>query len=358
MSERVISVTGENGYDIVIGRSLLDQVVAKVSNKSTKVVVIHQIALQTSAEVLREALAAAGFEAVLAGVPDGEDAKRIEVASWIWGLLGQADFTRTDTVIGFGGGAATDLAGFVAATWLRGVPLIQVPTTLLGMVDASIGGKTGINTTEGKNLVGSFYAPIAVFCDVNTLETLPRNELLAGFGEVVKYGFIADESILAAIEADVESATDVNSEAFLEIVAKCVAIKARVVSEDFKEAGLREILNYGHTMGHAIELAERYTWRHGAAISVGMMFVAELARLNGRLSDAVVDRHRSILQSLGLPVTYRADKFDQLLGAMQRDKKSRAGTLRFVVLDGIGKPTIMAAPTQEMLHAAYQEIVA
>jgi len=358
MSERVISVTGENGYDIVIGRSLLDQVVAKVSNKSTKVVVIHQIALQTSAEVLREALTAAGFEAVLAGVPDGEDAKRIEVASWIWGLLGQADFTRTDTVIGFGGGAATDLAGFVAATWLRGVPLIQVPTTLLGMVDASIGGKTGINTTEGKNLVGSFYAPIAVFCDVNTLETLPRNELLAGFGEVVKYGFIADESILAAIEADVESATDVNSEAFLEIVAKCVAIKARVVSEDFKEAGLREILNYGHTMGHAIELAERYTWRHGAAISVGMMFVAELARLNGRLSDAVVDRHRSILQSLGLPVTYRADKFDQLLGAMQRDKKSRAGTLRFVVLDGIGKPTIMAAPTQEMLHAAYQEIVA
>jgi len=358
MSERVISVTGENGYDIVIGRSLLDQVVAKVSNKSTKVVVIHQIALQTSAEVLREALAAAGFEAVLAGVPDGEDAKRIEVASWIWGLLGQADFTRTDTVIGFGGGAATDLAGFVAATWLRGVPLIQVPTTLLGMVDASIGGKTGINTTEGKNLVGSFYAPIAVFCDVNTLATLPRNELLAGFGEVVKYGFIADESILAAIEADVESATDVNSEAFLEIVAKCVAIKARVVSEDFKEAGLREILNYGHTLGHAIELAERYTWRHGAAISVGMMFVAELARLNGRLSDAVVDRHRSILQSLGLPVTYRADKFEQLLGAMQRDKKSRAGTLRFVVLDGIGKPTIMAAPTQEMLHAAYQEIVA
>ncbi|MEY4349900.1 MAG: hypothetical protein RL719_1197 [Actinomycetota bacterium] len=358
MTERVISVTGENGYDIVIGRSLLDQVVAKVSSKSTKVVVVHQIALQTSAEVLRESLAEAGFEAVLAGVPDGEDAKRIEVASWIWGLLGQADFTRTDTVIGFGGGAATDLAGFVAATWLRGVPLIQVPTTLLGMVDASIGGKTGINTTEGKNLVGSFYAPSAVFCDINTLATLPRNELLAGFGEVVKYGFIADESILETIEADLDAATDVSSDTFLEIVAKCVAIKARVVSEDFKEAGLREILNYGHTLGHAIELAERYTWRHGAAISVGMMFVAELARLNGRLSDAVVDRHRSVLQSLGLPVTYRADKFDQLLGAMQRDKKSRAGTLRFVVLDGIGKPTIMSAPTNEMLHAAYQEIVA
>jgi 3-dehydroquinate synthase len=358
MSERIIRVTGDSGYDIVIGRSLLDQVVTSISSKSTKVVVVHQIALQTSAEVLREALAAAGFEAVLAGVPDGEDAKRIEVASWIWGLLGQADFTRTDTVIGFGGGAATDLAGFVAATWLRGVPLIQVPTTLLGMVDASIGGKTGINTTEGKNLVGAFYAPSAVFCDVNTLATLPRNELLAGFGEVVKYGFIADESILESLESDLDSATNVESELFLELIAKCVAIKARVVSDDFKEGGLREILNYGHTLGHALELAERYTWRHGAAISVGMMFVAELARLNGKLSEAVVDRHRTILQSLGLPVTYKADKFDQLLGAMQRDKKSRAGNLRFVVLDDIAKPTIMTAPTTEMLHAAYQEIVA
>ena len=358
MTERLISVTGENGYDIVIGRSLLEQVVAAVSTKSTKVVVVHQIALQASAEVLREALSEAGFEAVLAGVPDGEDAKRIEVASWIWGLLGQSDFTRTDTVIGFGGGAATDLAGFVAATWLRGVPLIQVPTTLLGMVDASVGGKTGINTTEGKNLVGAFYAPVAVFCDLNTLATLPRNELLAGFGEVVKYGFIADESILESIEHNIELATDVNSDEFLEIVAKCVAIKARVVSEDFKEAGLREILNYGHTLGHAIELNERYTWRHGAAISVGMMFVAELARLNGRLSDAVVDRHKAILQSLGLPITYRADKFEQLIGYMHRDKKARAGALRFVVLDDIGKPTIMTAPTQEMLHAAYQEIVA
>ncbi len=358
MSEISIEVAGDQKYRVVIGRSLLDQVVAAVSDNSTKVVVVHQIALQASAELLRESLAAAGFDAVLAGVPDGEDAKRIEVASWIWGLLGQADFTRTDTVIGFGGGAATDLAGFVAATWLRGVPLIQVPTTLLGMVDASIGGKTGINTTEGKNLVGSFYAPSAVFCDINTLATLPRNELLAGFGEVVKYGFIADESILELIESDIDEATNVGSQIFLEIVAKCVAIKARVVAEDFKESGLREILNYGHTLGHAIELAERYTWRHGAAISVGMMFVAELARLNGRLSDAVVDRHRSILQSLGLPVTYKAEKFDQLLGAMQRDKKSRAGTLRFVVLDDIAKPTIMTAPTQEMLHAAFQEIVA
>jgi 3-dehydroquinate synthase len=272
--------------------------------------------------------------------------------------MGKADFTRTDAVIGFGGGSTTDLAGFVAATWLRGVKLIQIPTTLLGMVDAAIGGKTGINTSEGKNLVGVFHAPSKVIIDLDTLQSLARNEVLAGFGEVVKYGFIADARILELIEQDVDVATDPTSSAFQEIIERSVAIKARVVSEDFKEAGLREILNYGHTLGHAIEHAERYKWRHGAAISIGMVFVAELARLAGRLSDSVVDRHRSVLNLLGLPTTYSADKWNQLVETMQRDKKSRSGTLRFVVLDDLAKPTIMTAPTPEMLHAAFQEIVA
>ncbi|MEY4078666.1 MAG: hypothetical protein RIS80_435 [Actinomycetota bacterium] len=353
----IIRVEGVDSYDIHVGRALLETVVAVVPEKVQKVLVVHQTALSASAEVLADALKAGGFEVIQASIPDGEEAKRVEVAAWCWGLMGQADFTRTDAVVGFGGGAATDLAGFVAATWLRGVALVQVPTTLLGMVDAAIGGKTGINTAEGKNLVGAFYAPSAVVCDLDTLETLPRNELLAGFGEVVKYGFIQDERILDLLETQLEAATDVHSEVFREIVERCIAIKARVVSSDFKEAGLREILNYGHTLGHAVELAERYAWRHGAAVSVGMMFVAELARLAGRLPESVVDRHRNILESLGLPTTYRGDKWDQLLGAMQRDKKSRAGTLRFVVLDDVGKPTIMTAPTPEMLFAAYQEIV-
>lgn len=355
-NSKVIHVTGADSYEISIGRALLGDVVASVGTNAAKVLIVHQTALQASADLLSEALRAAGYEPVQAGVPDGEDAKRVEVAAWCWGLMGQADFTRTDVVIGFGGGAATDLAGFVAATWLRGVGLIQVPTTLLGMVDASVGGKTGINTAEGKNLVGAFYAPKAVFCDLDTLATLPRNELLAGFGEVVKYGFIADAEILKILETNLEEATDVNSDGFFEIVERCIAIKARVVSEDFKETGLREILNYGHTLGHALELTERYAWRHGAAISVGMMFVAELARLAGRLSEENVDRQRKILQSLGLPTKYRADKWQQLLGAMQRDKKSRAGTLRFVVLDDVEKPTIMTAPATELLFAAYQEI--
>ena len=357
MSEiKRITITGENGYDVVIGRALLDEVSAAVGKLAKKVLVVHPIGLANSAELLREKLVADGYEALLAGVPDSEEAKRVEVAAFCWGIMGQTDFTRTDAVIGFGGGSTTDLAGFVAATWLRGVRLIQVPTTLLGMVDASVGGKTGINTTEGKNLVGVFHAPAAVIIDLDTLISLPRNELLAGFAEVVKYGFIADERILEIIEADVAAATNPESQVFSELIERSVAIKARVVSEDFKESGLREILNYGHTLGHAIELAERYKWRHGAAISIGMVFVAELARLAGRLSDEVVDRHRSILQSLGLPITYRDDKWPQLLAAMQRDKKSRAGQLRFVVLDAIGKPTIMNAPATELLHASFQEI--
>jgi 3-dehydroquinate synthase len=352
-----IKVSGVDPYEIVIGRALLGEVAKGLGDKVKKVLVVHPVALTASAELLRETLVEAGFEALLAGVPDSEDAKRVEVAAFCWGIMGKSDFTRSDAVVGFGGGSTTDLAGFVAATWLRGVKLIQVPTTLLGMVDAAIGGKTGINTSEGKNLVGAFHAPAKVIIDLDTLQSLARNEILAGFGEVVKYGFIADPVILDLIEKDVTSATDPNSPVFQDIVQRCVAIKARVVGEDFKEAGLREILNYGHTLGHAIEHAERYKWRHGAAISIGMVFVAELARLGGRLGDAAVDRHRSVLGLLGLPTTYSADKWNQLVETMQRDKKSRSGNLRFVVLDDIAKPTIMSAPTPEMLFAAFQEIV-
>lgn len=355
-SSKIITVKGQDPYDVVIGRGLLGEVATGLGADVRKVLVVHPVALTTSAEALRESLLGAGYETILAGVPDSEDAKRVEVAAFCWGIMGQADFTRSDAVIGFGGGSTTDLAGFVSATWLRGVKLIQVPTTLLGMVDAAIGGKTGINTAEGKNLVGAFHAPAKVVVDLDTLLTLAKNEILAGFGEVVKYGFIADPRILELIEEDVAKATDPASEVFQEIIERSIAIKARVVGEDFKESGLREILNYGHTLGHAIEHAERYKWRHGAAISIGMVFVAELARLAGRLSDQVVDRHISILKLLGLPVSYPAGKWNQLVETMQRDKKSRAGILRFVVLDDIAKPTIMAAPTPEMLHAAFQEI--
>lgn len=351
-----VQVGGDSPYEVVIGRSLLNHVASCLSEKTKKVLIVHPVALSQSAEALREELISSGFEAILAGVPDTEEAKRVEVAAFCWQVLGQADFTRTDAIIGFGGGSTTDLAGFVAATWLRGVDVVHIPTTVLAMVDAAVGGKTAINTAEGKNLVGVFHSPRAVLVDLDTLATLPRNEVLAGFAEIAKCGFIADARILEIIEDDIAAATNTESSEFFELVERSIAIKAKVVSADFKESGLREILNYGHTLGHAIEHNERYQWRHGAAIAVGMMFVAELARLAGRLDDAAVERHRSIFKLIGLPTTYPAREFEKLLAAMQRDKKTRSGVLRFVVLDGIAKPTIMQAPTTEMLHAAYQEI--
>ena len=350
-----ITVGAEAPYPVVIGRNLLESVPSFLAG-AKKVLVVHPVGLAVSAEELRDFLIAEGFEVLLAGVPDNEEAKRIEVAAFCWGILGKSEFSRTDMVIGFGGGTITDLAGFVAATWLRGVGIVQIPTTLLAMVDAAVGGKTGVNTSEGKNLVGVFHSPSAVVVDLETLATLPKNEVLAGFAEVVKCGFISDTEILTIIESDFEKAVDPSSDAFVELVRRSIQVKADVVATDFKESGLREILNYGHTLGHAIELAERYKWRHGAAISIGMIFVAELAHLNGRLSIEAVQRHRDLFTKLGLPTSYPADKWPQLLANMQVDKKSRGGNLRFVVLDDVGKPTIMHAPTEEILYAAYQEI--
>ena len=270
--------------------------------------------------------------------------------------MGQNDFTRSDAIVAVGGGAVTDVAGFVAATWLRGVRVVHLPTSLLGMVDASVGGKTGINTAEGKNLVGAFHPPAGVLVDLDTLDTLPPNELISGMAEVIKCGFIADPVILDLIEANPEAVKDPKSPVLRELIERAIAVKATVVSEDLKDVGRREFLNYGHTLGHAIELTERYSWRHGAAVSVGMMFAAELGRSVGRLSDAEADRHRSILDLLGLPLSYRRDRWQALLDAMRRDKKSRGDLLRFVVLDGIGRPGILDVPDTSLLFAAYQEI--
>jgi 3-dehydroquinate synthase len=350
-----IVVEGRNPYTVTVGAGIRSALQPLLGTGVARVLIVHPPTLAVAAAELRESLADQ-YQVLLAEIPDAEAAKRVEVAAFCWQIMGQADFTRSDAVIGFGGGAVTDLAGFVAATWLRGVQLIQVPTTLLGLVDAAIGGKTGINTAEGKNLVGSFYAPSAVVVDLETITSLPRNEILAGFGEVVKYGFIAEPEILDIIESNVDTATDPGSAEFRRLVELSIGIKARVVGEDFTEQGLREILNYGHTLGHAIEHAERYQWRHGAAVSVGMMYAAELARLSGRLSDSVVDRHRSILTSLTLPTTYPVGRWQTLLATMQRDKKTRGSMLRFIVLDDIARPTVLAAPEPTLLFAAYQEI--
>jgi 3-dehydroquinate synthase len=353
-----IDVSGGGEYSVFVGRDLLSNGATLIRDNlvgASKVLIVHPPTLAKAAGELREQLRDA-FDVLLAEVPDAESGKRVEVAAFCWQVMGQADFTRTDAVIGFGGGAVTDLAGFVAATMLRGIRFVNVPTSVLGMVDASIGGKTGINTAEGKNLVGVFYAPVAVVCDLATLDTLPVNEKLAGFAEVVKCGFIADSEILDIIEADVDRATDTHSLEFRQLIEKAIAIKARVVSEDFTEQGQREILNYGHTLGHAIEHAERYQWRHGAAISVGMMFAAELSALTSSLPVEVVDRQRRVLTLLGLPTTYSASRWDTLLAAMRRDKKARGNMLRFITLSDIGKPVTVNVPDTSVLFAAYQEL--
>ena len=356
MNYEVIRADGSPGYDIYFGRGLLGQVSEALGSAVKKVLIVYPEALEASAAVIAETLRGASREVWLFPVADGESAKTDQWLGAAWSYLGQAEFSRSDAVIGLGGGATTDLAGFIAATWLRGIAVVHIPTTLLAMVDAAIGGKTGINTLEGKNLVGAFHEPKAVIVDLDSLESLPKIELISGFGEIVKYGFISDPRILEIIEENVDDARDTKSERFAELVKRSIAIKTQVVASDFKESSRREILNYGHTLGHSIELVEHYKWKHGHAVSVGLVFAAELGRLSGRLDDATADRHRSVLDLLQLPTSYPSDRWEPLFTGMQVDKKSRGGILRFVVLDGLGKPGILEAPTEDLLFAAYQEI--
>ncbi|GAA3322175.1 MULTISPECIES: 3-dehydroquinate synthase [Paeniglutamicibacter] len=354
-----IQVTGSapaENYEVIVGNGLLGRLPGLLGERVKKVLIIHPRALRATGDIVKDELEAAGYGAMSAEIPDAEEGKHIEVASFCWQVLGKNDFTRSDAIVAVGGGAVTDLAGFVAATWLRGTKVIHIPTSLLGMVDAAVGGKTGINTAEGKNLVGAFHPPAGVLVDLDTLSTLPKNELVTGLAEVVKCGFIADERILELIEEDPADATDATSPRLRELIERAIAVKAKVVSNDLRESGEREYLNYGHTLAHAIELAERYSMRHGAAVSIGMAFAAELGRSVGRTSDAVADRHLSILRTLGLPTTYRGDRWQTLLDGMRRDKKTRGDLLRFVVLDGIGRPRMLDVPDTSLLFAAYQEI--
>ncbi len=349
---------GTDPYDVLIGRQLLGALPQLIGTQAKRVAVLHPEALAETGDVLREDLAAQGYEAVAVQVPNAEEAKTAEVAAYCWKALGQTGFTRTDVIVGVGGGATTDLAGFVAATWLRGVRWIAVPTTVLGMVDAAVGGKTGINTAEGKNLVGAFHPPAGVLCDLAALESLSRHDYVSGLAEIIKAGFIADPAILGLIEEDPEAARTPAGPHTTELLRRSIQVKADVVSGDLKEAGRREILNYGHTLAHAIEKNERYEWRHGAAVSVGMVFAAELGRIAGRLDDATADRHHAVLTSVGLPVTYRGDQWPKLLETMKVDKKSRGDLLRFIVLEGLARPGVLEGPDPAMLLAAHAEIAA
>jgi 3-dehydroquinate synthase len=295
-------------------------------------------------------------------LPEGEAAKSAAVVADCWERLGEAGFTRSDAVVTLGGGATTDVGGFVAATWLRGVRVVHLPTSLLGMVDAAVGGKTGIDTGAGKNLVGSFHEPAAVLCDLDFLATLPRAELVSGLGEVIKCGFIADPAILELVEKDPDAVLDPTSDALAELVERSVRVKADVVAGDLRETGGvdghpgREVLNYGHTLAHAVEKVTGYAVRHGEAVSLGMVYVAALARLAGRLDDETASRHASVLGSVGLPTRWHDAPFDDLLAVMRVDKKARGDLLRFVVLEGLARPAVLSGPSDELLRAAYEEL--
>lgn len=356
MTEPVrIRVNAQQPYDVVVGRGLLGELVDFLRGTST-VALVHQPTITATVEAVREELSEAGVDAHRVEIPDAEDGKSLAVAGFCWEVLGKIGMDRSGVVVSFGGGAVTDVAGFVAGTWMRGVRVVHVPTTLLGMVDAAIGGKTGINTDAGKNLVGLFHEPSLVLADLATLEELPRNELVAGMAEVVKAGFIADPEILRLVEEDPQAAVDPSGDVLIELVRRAVQVKADVVSSDLKESHLREVLNYGHTLAHAIERRERYRWRHGAAVSVGLVFAAELARLAGRLDDETADRHKRVLDLLGLPTGYDPDALNQLLEGMRLDKKNRSGVLRFVVLDGLAKPGRLEGPDPSLIAAAYSAL--
>jgi 3-dehydroquinate synthase len=351
-----IPVGGERPYEVVVGAGVLGELPALVGEGARSVAVIHPGGLGEIVRPLCRVLTDAGYLVHAEQVPDGEAAKDIAVAGQVWSRLAAHRMTRSDAIVGVGGGATTDLAGFVAASWLRGVRLVLVPTTLLAVTDAAIGGKTAVNIPEGKNLVGAFHPPAGVLADLAVLESLPRAEYVSGLAEVIKAGFIADPAILELIEADPDGAVVPHGRHSRELVERAVRMKAGVVSVDLREAGRREILNYGHTLGHAIERVEGFRLRHGEAVAIGMVYAAELARLAGRLDEAAVHRHRGVLTACGLPTAYRPGAWPRLRDAMAVDKKARGARLRFVILEGIARPAILDGPSEALLRGAYERV--
>ncbi|WP_054953656.1 3-dehydroquinate synthase [Flaviflexus massiliensis] len=336
-------------YAVHVGHHL-DHRVAQAATSASSALVVHPEALTEKADRIHRELEARGIPSRSFVVPAGEEQKHHRELVRAWDTLGDMKMARDGVVIGLGGGATTDLAGFIAATWLRGVDLIQVPTSLLGMVDAAVGGKTGIDTPAGKNLVGAFHKPISVIADLDSLRTLPNEELVAGLGEVVKCGWIEDRAIL---DLDSHELLNPDSSALREAIVRSIAVKARIVTEDFKETGAREFLNYGHTLAHAIEKVENFSVRHGEAVAIGSVFAAALARAAG-VSD-LVEQHIESFASVGLPVTYKPGRRAELVDAMMNDKKVRNGKLRFILLRQQGEPFVFE-PSQAHLDAAWEAV--
>lgn len=337
-----IVVSAEHSYEVRFCRSWKSEVEAIVGERNHLFLVSGAIATALGVDAKRSDVLV---------LPDGEEQKSFTSLELALRECARRGLTRNSVIIGIGGGATTDIAGFVAATYMRGIDWIAVPTSVAGMVDAAIGGKTGINISEGKNLVGSFHSPARVAIDLDLLRTLSLRDKSAGLAEVVKCGFIKDSRILDLIENGVESNLE-------ELIYRSVAVKAEVVSKDFKESGEREILNYGHTLGHAIEAHSKYSLRHGEAIAIGLVFAAELSHRYGALDAEIVARHRSILEMLQLPIGYSRAAWGELLQLMKSDKKRKGPHLRFISLEALGKTSRIDSVTDEDLSLLYGEKIA
>ena len=346
-----ISVNADRDYEIVIDTDWQKAVEPYLSNRGQVAVIVS--------EAMRDRivnLPVTDAQIHIFTVPDSEAGKSFATYQKVLDWLGAAGFTRNDLIVAVGGGAVTDLSGFVASSWLRGIDWVAVPTTLAAMVDAAVGGKTGINSEYGKNLIGSFYSPISVLVDLSWLSTLSDRDFAAGLAEVIKCGFIVDTEIVELLKD--RNLLDVRSDRALtlELITRSIAVKATVVSGDFKESFDREILNYGHTLGHAIELHSKYALRHGECVSIGLVFAANLANKSGILADQATDLHKKILSNLGLPTSYESRHWPELRANMAIDKKSRSGTLRFVAISELGKTLRIEAPSESDLLAAYERL--
>ncbi|MEW2068944.1 3-dehydroquinate synthase [Streptomyces sp. NPDC007346] len=350
-----IAVGGPRPYEVAVGTGLTGETGRLLGPEPLRVAVVHSGSVRAVAREIVGELTGEGRIVVSLEVPDGESAKDTSVVVGLWRALADAGFTRSDAVVAVGGGAVTDLAGFAAAGWLRGVRLVLVPTTLLAMVDAAVGGKTAVNLPQGKNLVGAFHPPSGVLCDLDLLATLPPADLASGLAEVIKAGFVTDPEILRLIESDPTGAGRPDGPHTRELIERAVRVKAEIVTEDLTEQGRREHLNYGHTLGHAVERVSGYRVRHGHAVAVGMVYAAELALLTGRLTATDAARHRTLLASVGLPTGYAAG-WPELRTAMSLDKKTRGTRLRLVVLDAPARPALLSDPPEELLAAAWRKV--
>ena len=335
----------ERGYPVVVGRgvlaSFLDAVALPEGTSRALVVTQEPIVAAGHVGPVEAALSAAGLEVHREVVPDGETAKDLPVLAALWSAAARIPLARADVVVAVGGGVVGDLAGFLAATYARGIAVVQVPTSLLAQVDAAIGGKTGINLAEGKNLVGAFHQPLAVVCDVEVLDSLPERAFTEGLGEVVKYGLIADPEILGLIEA-VDGKVRSDAALVEELVRRSVAVKARVVGADEREGGLRAILNFGHTYGHAVEKLAGYgSFLHGEAVAIGMLYALALGERLGMTPEGLGAHIAELLGRVGLPIEGPVLDPDEVLSVMGRDKKATGDGVRFVLLEDVGSPTVV-----------------